>query len=217
MPVAVGFAANIEGMAGTLSRSLARAGQPSCHLVGYSLGARTALALAISHPRLVARLTLVGVHPGLADPEERAQRVAADGQLAAMLRTRGIEAFVDDWQDKPIFASQARLPPAVRARQRRLRLAHDPDRLADSLVHMGLGAMPDYRANFVRLAMPVTLVVGADDSKFAELAGQLCELRAGTGLRRIAGCGHNPVLERPADLADVLLDDGAGCRPLPSV
>lgn len=206
VPVADGFAANVDATVRILSemRPVAERDQP-VHLAGYSLGARVALGLAIRHPRLVARLTLIGVHPGIIDPAERARRIAADGKLAELLRARGIEAFVSHWQSLPIFASQARAAPAALASQRAIRLGRDPAALADSLAHLGLGAMPDYRPHFAELAMPVTVIVGAEDGKFLALAHQLVEIRPATQLRIIAGCGHNPVLERPEALASSLV------------
>lgn len=204
LPVRPGFAANIDHMASILLYQIGARGASACHLLGYSLGARTALGLAVRHPELVSELTLIGVHPGLADADQRTRRKRADDQLATMLRTRDIEAFVDHWQDRPIFASQSRLPSDVRAQQRRVRLAHDPQALADSLTHMGLGAMPDYRADFAQLAAPVTLITGAEDAKFTHLAQQLVDMRPGTAVHSLAGCGHNPVLETPDQLAEVL-------------
>src|SRR5262245_28816608 len=76
-------------------------------VVGYSLGARVALGLVATGR--VPRVVLVSVNPGIADGE-RAARRASDAAWAAMLRERGIAAFVDAWQAQPLFASQARAP-----------------------------------------------------------------------------------------------------------
>jgi 2-succinyl-6-hydroxy-2,4-cyclohexadiene-1-carboxylate synthase len=51
-------------------------------LVGYSMGGRIALHVALALPARVRRLVLIGASPGLADPAERAQRRAADERLA---------------------------------------------------------------------------------------------------------------------------------------
>ena len=50
--------------------------------VGYSLGGRVCLHLAIMSPHVVERLALIGAHPGIVDEGERAARRASDDALA---------------------------------------------------------------------------------------------------------------------------------------
>ena len=89
------------------------------HLLGYSMGGRVALAFAVSHPERVERMLLVGASAGLADPDERAKRIAADEALADRIEREGIEAFVDHWMALPLFASQKRLGEEALARHAR--------------------------------------------------------------------------------------------------
>jgi 2-succinyl-6-hydroxy-2,4-cyclohexadiene-1-carboxylate synthase len=206
LPVARGFAANVERMAEILAEILADLAQP-CHLVGYSLGARVALGLALGHGHLVARLTLIGGHPGLSSEAERARRRAADQAWIACLRERGTGEFARAWQAQPLFDSQASHPAAMRE-QHAIRAAHDPAALAKSLEHMGLGVMPDHGARVAGLAMPVTLVSGALDDRFTALARDLAARIPIASHRVIAGCGHNPLLERPDELAALLAEPG---------
>ena len=65
--------------------------------------------------------------------EERRRRAASDEALARRLESRGVEDFVDRWQELPLFATQRRLPAAFRERQRTLRLRHRPAGLALAL------------------------------------------------------------------------------------
>ena len=51
--------------------------------VGYSMGGRLCLELAVQRPDLVEALVLVSTSPGIADDAERAARLAADRDLAA--------------------------------------------------------------------------------------------------------------------------------------
>lgn len=206
VPVVPGFEANVDRMASALEA----AGLGGCHLVGYSLGARTALGLALRHPRLVGRVSLVGAHPGLHSVHERRLRVDKDRGWIDLLRHRGLDAFLDAWERQPIFATQGGLSADMLARQRRTRAAHDPEALARSLEHMGLGVMPDYGSRLVELSMPVAWIAGEQDEKFARLARAAAERLASAGRRAtlalVPGSGHNVPLERPIELAALLSD-----------
>lgn len=192
-----------EGAIAGIAAGLERAGLRQVELIGYSLGARVALALALRAPGLAARLTLIGVNPGI-DDSARAERRAADQRWARLLRERGIEDFATAWQAQPIFASQARLPASVLRRQHALRRGHDPEALAASLETMGLGAMPDYRERLPELTVPTRIIAGALDDKFLTIARDMIRQAPAIDLHLLGDCGHNPVLERPADLARIL-------------
>src|SRR5688572_1295980 len=163
------------------------------HLCGYSMGGRVALSVAARFP--VARLTLVGAHPGLADESARAERRQRDEVWCRLLEERGIEAFVRAWEDQPMWRSQADLPPPVRERQRRERLAHDPHQLAAALRALGLGAMPP--CELERLRGPVDLIAGALDQTYTDFAHRMAARIPGARVSIISRAGHNVVLERP--------------------
>jgi 2-succinyl-6-hydroxy-2,4-cyclohexadiene-1-carboxylate synthase len=174
-------------------------------VLGYSMGGRLALAFALEHPQHVRRLVLESASPGLADPEERRARQLADEALARRIEENGMAAFVYDWENLPLFASQARLPAAVRANLRQRRLANHPAGLAVSLRGMGTGAQPDLWPRLTDLHCPVLLVVGALDAKFATINRQMQAAIPGSALCIIPDAGHTPNLENPEDyLAQVL-------------
>ena len=70
-----------------ISREL---GIESAAWIGYSMGGRTALAVAIEHPWLVSGLILESASPGLADPSTRADRRRQDDLLAEFIERHGI-------------------------------------------------------------------------------------------------------------------------------
>ena len=53
--------------------------------LGYSMGGRVALAFTVTHPDRVERLILEGASPGMADPNERRERMVRDETLAASI------------------------------------------------------------------------------------------------------------------------------------
>jgi 2-succinyl-6-hydroxy-2,4-cyclohexadiene-1-carboxylate synthase len=181
------------------------------HLCGYSMGARVALAVALAAPRAIARLTLIGAHPGLAEDDDdgRAARRAADARWSAILREDGVAAFVAAWEAAPMWASQAHAPAAALARQRAVRLGHDPRQLAAALDALGLAAQPDLLPRLDRLATPTTFVAGALDDRFAALARQMAARVPGATVALVAGAGHNPLIDQPATLVDIVRGEAA--------
>src|SRR5438128_409435 len=67
-------------------------------VLGYSMGGRVALHLAVQAPERVRTLVLESASPGLEDDLERSRRIASDGALADRILSQGIAAFVDEWE-----------------------------------------------------------------------------------------------------------------------
>jgi 2-succinyl-6-hydroxy-2,4-cyclohexadiene-1-carboxylate synthase len=184
-------------VADDIARILVEHGAAPAHLLGYSMGARLALGVALLHPDVVRSLILESGSPGLASEAERAERRASDTALAERIERDGIAAFVDEWERLPLWESQRRLPTNVRQRQRAKRLRNHPEGLAASLRGMGTGAQPSYWNDLPRLAVPTLLITGALDHKFSAIAGQMRMYCPACTHRVIAEAGHTPHLEQP--------------------
>jgi 2-succinyl-6-hydroxy-2,4-cyclohexadiene-1-carboxylate synthase len=185
------------------------AGTPGARLCGYSMGGRVALGLLDRHPELFASAVLIGVHPGLADGQERTARRALDEERARLLDTGDLPTFVAAWEAQPLFATQGDLPAPTVARQRRIRLSHDPRGLARALRVLGPAAMPDYRPRLAGIRIPVRLVVGERDEKFLTIARAMTAALPRARLCVVEGAGHNVVMERPEAVARLLQEPDA--------
>lgn len=84
------------------------------YLIGYSMGGRLALSVAMIHPERVSGLVLESSSPGLDSPEERKMRREQDSRLSRRILEEGIESFVDYWEGIPLFASQLSMDPSKR-------------------------------------------------------------------------------------------------------
>ena len=190
---AFGFEHTIDAVAAAIDRHHLG----PAHMVGYSMGGRVALGLAVRHPGHVASLSLIGASPGLSDPVERAARRRSDDELADDLLEDGLTAFVDRWMASPLFASQVRLGADVLADARTQRLANDPDGLAGSLRGAGTGAQPSYWHDLAGIAAPVLLVVGDEDPKFRAIAMRMAAGLIRSAIEVVPGAGHAAHLENP--------------------
>ncbi len=194
-----------EDAADAITRALPEIHPGPWHLAGYSLGGRAALAMVVRHPALFASACLIGASAGLRSDAERRARRESDALWARMLRERGLRAFLEAWEAQPLFAGQQGLPVAMQDAQRSWREGLDAEGLARSLEWLGLGEMPDLWPALATVRVPVLLVAGARDEKFASLARAMAPEFPDAEARLVAGAGHNVVLEAPEALAGMLL------------
>ena len=111
-------------------------GDGPCALLGYSLGARVALHVAIGTDLTLSRAVLIGATAGIEDPAERERRRRSDDVLADELEASGdVEGFVDAWLRGPMFERLALSDAAWRAE----RLRNSAAGLASSLRLCGAG------------------------------------------------------------------------------
>jgi len=168
--------------------------------VGYSMGGRMALHVALAHPDHVEGLVLISTTPGIGSPEERKARRAADDALAERIHTEGTEAFLDFWLAQPLFGT---LPPESAGRE--ARLANEPDGLSSSLRLAGTGSQEplwDRLAQLKERSLPVMLIAGALDRKYSGEAARMASAIGPTARVVIVnGAGHACHLEHPEVVA----------------
>lgn len=170
-------------------------------VLGYSMGGRVTLAALRRKPRAFSAVILEAAGFGPATPSEREAAAQRDATSAANLRANGVEAFMDAWEQLPLFASQRDLALDVRTRLRAGRLANDAEALARTFEHAGQHVMPDRAVTLEALASlsaggtPLLYLAGERDAKYRALATQAAE--AGADVRIIFGAGHNIHLEAP--------------------
>ena len=176
------------------------------HLVGYSMGGRTALAAAAHPASPFQSLTLVGATAGIAEPTARADRVRADEALADRIEREGIEAFVEHWMALPLFASQKRLGDEKLRAARAQRLRNRPYGLARSLRGMGAGAQPPIFERLAAVKIPALLVAGAEDPKFCGVARDLESRLPNARSAILPEAGHAAHLEAPEAFRALFFD-----------
>jgi 2-succinyl-6-hydroxy-2,4-cyclohexadiene-1-carboxylate synthase len=113
-----------------------------------------------------------------------------------------IEQYADRWMANPLFAGT---PAEAARRWREDLLRNDPPALAAVLRTMGGGAMAPFWDRLGELTLPVTLVVGSRDEKYAALAqGAYRERLPQAEVHVIEGAGHGLPREAPVELAALI-------------
>lgn len=194
------FAAEVARIA-----AIAAASAP-VHLVGYSMGGRVALTLALSRPELCRGATLVGVSAGLRAAEERDARRVADQAWRRLLLEEGLDAFFTAWDEQPLFATRRALPAPIREQRHAERAGHSARGLASALATLGLAEMPDLHPALALARIPLTFVAGEHDAKFRATAAALAATAPRGRCAIVSGAGHDVPTEAPAALGAVLVD-----------
>jgi 2-succinyl-6-hydroxy-2,4-cyclohexadiene-1-carboxylate synthase len=169
----------------------------SAALLGYSLGGRVALHLAVEAPELLWALVIESASPGIEHRGERAARATSDEELALSIERDGVETFVERWQAQPLFESQSRLPAAVLESQKLQRLANSARGLANSLRGMGSGAQEFLLPRMNGIDVPALFIAGQLDERYAAWAPRMASEVPGAGSQIIEGAGHTTHLEQP--------------------
>lgn len=172
--------------------------------LGYSLGGRTALSFTCYFPEKVSKLILESASAGLADDTERNARVQADEQLAQKIETKGIEAFVNFWENIPLFATQKRLSQTIQTQIRSERLQQREAGLAGSLRYMGTGAQDPWWNELKEINVPVLLVTGALDEKFVRINEQMRKMIQTVEHVSIDHAGHAVHIEKQETFLHVI-------------
>lgn len=186
-------------------------------VLGYSLGGRLALHLALEkacrgHLRA---MVLVGASAGLPAAQARADRVAAD---ALWIERLGHDwpGFWTAWDQQPVFATRRALPSFTRAFADWVRQGQAPGQLAAAMAAFGLGRMAPLHERLAQIHLPVSVLVGERDEKFRALAQELLGGLPAARFSVAPGAGHDVPLEAPSAILDALRDLFTGDVSLPA-
>lgn len=162
-------------------------------VVGYSMGGRLGLALALRAPQLIAAAVVVSASPGLKTAEERTQRLLQDQAWMAQLQHQPPKEFLKAWYSQSIFASFCQHPSYPEHFLRRSTV--DVRQQALVLERLGLGAQPSLWDALEQLQMPVYWMCGALDAKFVAIGKEVSRVMPSIQLRVVANAGHVVHLE----------------------
>ena len=180
-------------------RMIADQGGEAVYL-GYSMGGRYLIHLALANPELVTGLVLIGATAGIDDPAERAARADADRETGRRIREMGTPEFVRWWVANPMFEG-------IPAEHQFLaeRMENTVEGLESSVVQAGTGSQDPTWDRLHRLEMPVLVMAGARDQKYAALGERMvAAIGDNATLALVPDAGHAAHLERTDDFLRLL-------------
>ncbi|CAL5419038.1 unnamed protein product [Camellia sinensis] len=205
---------SIEVVADILQKLIQNSTPGKVTLVGYSMGARIALYMALRCTSKVEGAVIVSGNPGLKDVSGRKIRRAKDDSRACSLITHGLELFLDDWYAGELWNSLRDHPHFKQIVASRLQQV-DIHTLAKVLSDSSIGRQLPLWEDLRHCKVPLLLVVGEKDDKFKRIAKEMFR-EVDHGARSIddreeiceivevPSCGHAVHLENPLPLINAI-------------
>jgi 2-succinyl-6-hydroxy-2,4-cyclohexadiene-1-carboxylate synthase len=178
----------------------------SATILGYSMGGRAALRMALNRPERVDALILESTSPGIEDDAEREARTRSDNELAEFIEREGVEAFVNRWETLSLWETQRSLSLEARAELRRQRLGGNQAGLAGSLRGAGAGAGESVAMRLKEIGAQSLLIAGELDSKYTVIMRAMHQAMSGSRIVIVKDAGHAVHLERPDEFASLVGD-----------
>lgn len=175
-------------------------GVANAYFLGYSMGGRVALELALSHPELVKALVLANSSVGLTPPSPEAlERRRVNLELLDKGDIKRVAEMMTTTAFSPNFKSKN---PAEFKKYMKVKLQNKADGLARLMRGM---AAPASRPDLSKVKCPVLLIVGENDQYMGvEQVKQAHEAIVGSELE-ILPTGHAAAIELPERFNAIVL------------
>ena len=204
LPVSESWSFSIEALAEMIPESSV--------LIGYSMGARLALGLALEYPTRYRGLIFVSGNPGLESAADRASRYDADFRIAEELETlqtlgtESLEAFLNRWYQSEVFASLAR---EQRVEQIAAKLSQAAGGILEWPAIMranSVSQQPNYWPRLPSLEIPTLAVAGELDPKYRSITARIGEEAPQVTTHLVPNSGHIVQRENPDYLSALIRD-----------
>jgi 2-succinyl-6-hydroxy-2,4-cyclohexadiene-1-carboxylate synthase len=174
-------------------------------VIGYSLGGRLALALALE-PDLsgqICALVLISSSPGLKTEAERSPRQAWEKHWAQRFSAEPLEKVFADWYTQPLFGRLTDLQNYLDLQMRREK--NTGKALAQCMLALGSGAQPLLWSKLSGLNLPCLCLCGAEDSRYVALNLEMAGLLPQAEVIVLPNLAHALHLEAPSSTLAALL------------
>uniref|UniRef100_A0A0A0KQZ1 Mandelate racemase/muconate lactonizing enzyme C-terminal domain-containing protein n=1 Tax=Cucumis sativus TaxID=3659 RepID=A0A0A0KQZ1_CUCSA len=147
-------------------------GKAIVNVVGYSMGARIAMYMALRFGDKIGRAVIISGSPGLKDKVARKIRRVKDDSRARVLKLYGLQSFLEAWYGGELWKSLREHPHYSQIIARRLK-HDDVQPLAKALSELSIGRQPQLWDELKCCKTPLSIIVGEKDTKFKTIAQQI--------------------------------------------
>lgn len=172
-------------------------------LIGYSMGSRIALAIAMNQKN-ISHLVLESVNPGLETIDEKNRRQLNDAKWAKMIGDVDLYQFLQKWYHQPIFTNLG-TDKALLADALKRRSENNSYELAKAMQAFSLAKQKSYWNELSNLP-DTCLITGGNDVKFSALAKLMCVKNNLLKHSIVSNLGHNVHLENAKEFAKIVLN-----------
>ncbi|CAO2820404.1 unnamed protein product [Amaranthus hypochondriacus] len=194
-----GLSLSIEVVAAILNQLIDKLCTRKITLVGYSMGARIALYMALRFPGKIDGAVVISGSPGLKDETDRRIRAAKDDSRARTLTSFGLASFLGNWYRGDLwrsFREHQCFKKMVTSR-----LEHDDIHgLAKALSDLSIGRQPSLWDDLEHCSIPLMFIVGEKDLKFKNISHEISRKLGPTSnyeAVEVPNSGHAVHLENP--------------------
>ena len=174
-------------------------------LVGYSMGARLALGMALEYPDRFDGLVFISGNPGLESQAARDQRRDSDEQVARRIEEGHLDSFLEQWYRAEVFTG---LPEELRRAEIKRKLSRDSNDWPAILRTHSVSQQPNYWPILGQLSIPTIAVAGERDEKYRQIMKRIeSEFGSPTlSAKIVPHCGHMVHRENPEALIQIICD-----------
>jgi len=175
------------------------------YVLGYSMGGRLAVGIALSHPEMVRALIMAnsGVAPIQRDEEQMKEMMRMREQRMKTVEEQGLEPIMDESTAMVFSPGWPEKNREVFEHYKRTRLKNDPKAYLTAMRAMVWGAPPP---DVSGLKCPTLIIGGEKDGLMgAESARASQELMPGSQLKVMA-TGHASAIEKPEEFNSTVLE-----------
>ncbi|ONK69405.1 uncharacterized protein A4U43_C05F22510 [Asparagus officinalis] len=210
-----GYDISVESVADGLMKLICNLTSERVILVGYSMGARIALYMALKYSEKIDAAIIVSGSPGLRDEPARRIRAVQDEAKARYLMAHGLECFLDIWYAGKLWKSLRGHPHFKKITTNRAK-HRDIQALAKVLSGLSVGRQLPLWEDLKLCKKPLLFIAGEKDAKFKDISQQMyTEVMTargegdnqGTNLCEMAvipDCGHAVHMENPLPLINIV-------------
>ncbi len=165
-------------------------------LLGYSMGGRLALRVAINTQARISGLILESTTCGIEDSLEREKRIQSDRKNAGRI-LQDLRTFIDHWNRNPLFTAERPLPNELKEKLTSIQERQRPEGLANSLAGFGSAAMPSVRNRLKNITVPTLIITGRKDTKYTRLGREMSQQIPISNHYISDGSGHRVHIDDP--------------------